>query len=188
MPILAIIKSPLPLMTKRRQPSSLHLESFVTQIWCSTDKWRATYHKGVQIVLDPQIGQNVEAYIDDVVVKSKKHGNLLNNIKETFDNLRKYKIKLKPKKCVFGVSSVKLLEYMVSTQGINANPKKVKGIEQLHPPRSRQEIHKLAGMMATLNRFISKLDGCGMPFYKLLCKVDGFQWDKQATTTFIKLK
>jgi hypothetical protein len=69
-----------------------------------------------------------------VVVKSKKCGDLLDDLKETFDNLRKYKMMLNPKKCVFGVLLEKLLGYMVSPQGTNANPKKVEGIEQLKPP------------------------------------------------------
>jgi hypothetical protein len=64
-----------------------------------------------------------------VVVKSKKRGDLLDDLKETFDNLCKYKMILNSKKCVFGVSSGKLLSYMVSTWGINANLKKVKAIE-----------------------------------------------------------
>jgi hypothetical protein len=89
---------------------------------------------------------------------------------------------------VFGISSGKLLGYMVSSRGINANPKKVEAIEELLPPQIRKEIKKLAGMMAALSRFISKLEECGMPFYKLLHKTDGFQWDEQATSAFIKLK
>jgi hypothetical protein len=77
----------------------------------------ATYQKDIQIILKTQTGRNVKAYIDDVVVKSKKHGDLLDNLKETFDNLRKYKMMLNPKTCVFGVSSGKLFGYMVSVQG-----------------------------------------------------------------------
>jgi hypothetical protein len=64
-----------------------------------------------------------------VVVKSKKRGDLLDDLKETFDNLCKYKMILNSKKCVFGVSLGKLLSYMVSTWGINANLKKVEAIE-----------------------------------------------------------
>jgi hypothetical protein len=89
---------------------------------------------------------------------------------------------------MFGVSSVKLLDYMVSSWGIDVNPKKVEAIKQLRPPRTRKEIQKLAGIKTTLSRFISKLGEHRMPFYKLLCKADGFQWDEQAATTFIKLK
>jgi hypothetical protein len=96
----------------------------------------ATYQKCVHIILKNQIGRNVEAYIDDIVLKSKKHENLLDDLKETFDNLRKYMMMLNPKKCVFTVSSGKLLGYMVSSKGINANPTKVEAIEKLQPPRT----------------------------------------------------
>jgi hypothetical protein len=148
----------------------------------------ATYQRCVHIVLESQIGRNVEAYIDDIVVKSEKHVDLLDDLKETFDNLRKSKMMLNPKKCMFGVSSGKLLGYMVSSRGIDMNPKKVEAIENLQPPQTRKEIQKLAGMMTVLNRFISKLGECGMTFYRLLRKADGFQWDDQAATAFVELK
>jgi hypothetical protein len=61
-------------------------------------------------------------------VKSEKRGDLLDDLKETFDNLRKSKLMLNPKKCMFDVSSGKLLGYMVSSQGIDTNLKKVKVI------------------------------------------------------------
>jgi hypothetical protein len=85
------------------------------------------------------------------VVKSNKHGDLRDDLKETFDNLRKYKMMINSKKCVFGVSSGKLLGYMVSSQGIDANPTKVEAIEKLQPPRMRKQIQKLTGIMATLS-------------------------------------
>jgi hypothetical protein len=96
----------------------------------------ATYQKCIHIILEPQIGRNIEAYIDDMVVKLKKHGDLLDDLKETFDNLHKYKMMLNPKKCVFSVSLGKLLSYMVSPLRIDANSKKVEAIEQLQPPRT----------------------------------------------------
>jgi hypothetical protein len=63
---------------------------------------------------------------------------------------------------------------MVSSQGIDANPKKVEAIEQLQPPQTRKD----QGLMVALCRFISKLVKYGMLFYKLLHKADGFQWDE----------
>jgi hypothetical protein len=84
--------------------------------------------------------EKVESYIDDVVVKSKKCGDLFDDLKETFDNLCKYKMMLNPKNCVFSVSSGKLFGYMVSSQGIDVNPKKVEAIKQLQPPQTRKEI------------------------------------------------
>jgi hypothetical protein len=73
-------------------------------------------------------------------VKWEKRGDLLDDLKETFDNLRKSKMMLNPKKYIFGMSSGKLLGYMVSSRGIDANSKKVETIENLQPPRSRKEI------------------------------------------------
>jgi hypothetical protein len=75
----------------------------------------ATYKKCVHIVLEGHIRWNVEAYIDDIVVKSEKRGDPLDDLKETFDNLWKFKMMLNPKECVFGVSSGNLLDYMVSS-------------------------------------------------------------------------
>jgi hypothetical protein len=95
---------------------------------------------------------------------------------------------LNPKKCVFSVSSGKLFSYMVSSRRIDANPKKVEVIEQLQPPQNRKEIQMLAGLMVALCWFISKLGERGMSLYKLLCKIDGLQWDEQVTSAFIELK
>jgi hypothetical protein len=77
---------------------------------------------------------------------------------------------------------------MVSSRGIDANPTKVEAIKKLQPPRTQREIQKLAGMMAALNRLISMLSECGMSFYKMLCKADGFQWDDQGAAAFVQLK
>jgi hypothetical protein len=74
------------------------------------------------------------------VVKSKKRGDLLDDIKETFNNLHKFKMMLNPKKCVFDVSLGKLLGYMVSSWGIDVNLKKVEVIKKLQPPQTRNEI------------------------------------------------
>jgi hypothetical protein len=70
------------------------------------------------------------------VVKSEKREILLDDLKETFNNLRKFKMMLNPKKCVFDVSSSKLLGHMVSSSGIDVNLKKVEAIENLQPPRT----------------------------------------------------
>jgi hypothetical protein len=99
----------------------------------------ATYQKYIHINLEPQVRRNVEAYIDDMLVKSKTHGDLPDDLKETFDNLRKYKMILNSKKYVFGISSRKLFGYMVSSRGIDANLKKMEAIEQLQPPRIRKK-------------------------------------------------
>jgi hypothetical protein len=121
--------------------------AFITpfEIFCYTKmafglkNTRATYQKVIHIILETQIGQNIKAYIDDVLVKSKKRRDLLDDLKEAFDNLRKCIMMLNPKKYVFGVSLGKLLGYMVSAQGIDANPKKVQVIEQLQSPEPKEK-------------------------------------------------
>ena len=61
-----------------------------------------------------QIGRNVEVYVDDMLIKSKEEEDHLDNLKETFNTLRQYSMKLNPSKCAFGVSSRKVLDFMVS--------------------------------------------------------------------------
>jgi hypothetical protein len=61
---------------------------------------------------------------------------MLNDLKETFNNLHKYKMMLNPNKCIFCVSSGKMFGYMVSSRGVDANSTKVEAIEKLQPPRT----------------------------------------------------
>jgi hypothetical protein len=76
----------------------------------------------------------VYAYVDDVVVKTKQSGTLLDDLKETFANLRRYRMKLNPEKYTFCVPAGQLLGYIISQRGIKANPSKIKAIEALEPP------------------------------------------------------
>ena len=63
----------------------------------------ATYQRTMQKCLQSQIGRNVHVYVDDIVIKTKERGTLLEDIEETFTNLRRYQMKLNPAKCMFGV-------------------------------------------------------------------------------------
>ena len=83
---------------------------------------QATYQRCVQNCLHTQIGLNVHAYVDDIVVKSRKKETLIEDLKETFDNLWVYTMMLNPAKCVFSVPAGKLLGFLVSNRGIEANP------------------------------------------------------------------
>ena len=69
--------------------------------------------------------KTVEAYVDDIVVKTKHVETLVDDLRVTFDNLRAYDFKLNPEKCVFGVPAGKLLGFIVSGRGIEANPAKI---------------------------------------------------------------
>jgi hypothetical protein len=148
----------------------------------------AIYHKTIQKCLKSQIGKNVEAYVDDVVVKTTEEDKLIADLTETFASLREFQWKLNPTKCVFGVPSRLLLGFMVGHRGIEANPAKVDAIRKMAKPSNKKDVMKLTGMMAALGRFISNLGEKGLPFFKLLKKADKFVWDDKAQKTFKALK
>ena len=110
----------------------------------------------------------MEAYVDDIVVKSRKAFDHAIDLQETFDSLRTTGIRLNPEKCVFGVRAGKLLGFLVSERGIEANPEKIDAIQQMKPPSSVHEVQKLAGRIAALSRFLSKAAKRGLPFFKTL--------------------
>ena len=85
----------------------------------------ATFQRAMQAFLGTQLGRNVEAYIDDIVVKTRFQDSLVQDLQETFDNLRRVNFKLSPDKCVFGVPSGKLLGFLISHRGIEADRKSV---------------------------------------------------------------
>ena len=73
-----------------------------------------TYQRLVTKIFRPLLGETMEVYIDDMLVKSKKRFNHTKHLQEAFELLRKYNIKLNPLKCAFGVSSGKFLGFMVT--------------------------------------------------------------------------
>ena len=76
----------------------------------------ATYQRMIQTCLERQIGKKIEAYVDDVVIKTRHVESLIDDLRLTFDNLRTYDIKINPEKCVFGVPAGKLLGFIVSNR------------------------------------------------------------------------
>jgi hypothetical protein len=126
--------------------------------------------------------------VDDVVVKTKQSGTLLDDLKETFANLRHYRMKLNPEKCTFGVQAGQLLGYIVSQQGIEANPSNIKAIEALEPPTELRDVQKFAGYLASLSRFVSQLREKAMPLYQLMKKTDHFVWSQRTDEAFKDLK
>ena len=100
----------------------------------------ATYQRLVNHMFHPQIGQNVEVYVDDMLVKSLDEGKHLDDLQETINTLRRYNMKLNPSKCAFGVASGKFLGFMVSHRGIEANAEKIKAILNMKPPQNIKEV------------------------------------------------
>ncbi|GKF15345.1 reverse transcriptase domain-containing protein [Tanacetum coccineum] len=117
-----------------------------------------------------QSGRNLEAYVDDMV-----------------------SMKLNSKKFSFGVEEGKFLGYMVTSEGIRANPKKTKAVADMQSPRTLKEMQSLSGKLAALNRFISKSAGRALPFFETLKNItkdnkDDFRWTDEAEQAFQEMK
>src|SRR3954470_5142765 len=148
----------------------------------------ATFQRLMHITLGPQLGKNVEAYVDDIVVKSREARTLIQDLEESFQSLHRVNLRLNPEKCVFGVPSGKLLGFLVSHRGIEPNPEKIKAIEDMSPPQTLKEMQKLAGRVTALGRFISKLGERALPFFELMKKKGPFEWTPEADKAFQDLK
>jgi hypothetical protein len=139
-------------------------------------------------VLHSQIGRNVLTYVDVIIVKSTKQENHIANLQETFANFRQAGLKINPEKCVFGVKKGKFLDCLVSTKGIEANRSKIEAILCMEPPNSKRGAQRLAGRLASLNRFISRLAERNLPFFEILKSAEVFQWGPAQQKAFEELK
>jgi hypothetical protein len=131
-----------------------------------------TFVRAMSKTFEDLIRDKVEVYVDDIVVKTKKGSTLVEYLTLVFDRLRATRTKLNPDKCVFGVSAGKLLGFLVSYEGIEANPEKIKAI--MRPPSRFKDVQKLTGSLAALSRFISRLAERALPFFKMLRKSGPF--------------
>jgi hypothetical protein len=148
----------------------------------------ARYQRCMQHVFGDHIGRTVEAYVDDIVVKTRKVDDLVNNMRVACDCLRANGVKLNPEKCVFGVPRGMLLGYIVSQRGIEPNPEKVTALERIGQIRDLKGVQKVLECLAALSRFISRLGEKGLPLYRLLKKHERFSWTVEAQEALDKLK
>jgi len=145
----------------------------------------ATYQRLVNAMLKHQIGKTMEVYINDMLVKSKKVVDHMENLEEMFAILRKYRMKLNPLKCSFGVESGKILGFMVSARGIEANPTQVTALREVKAPRTKKELQSFNGKIAALSRFISRATyRCILFFDALKKEKKNFQWTPECQQAF----
>jgi hypothetical protein len=139
-------------------------------------------------VLESQVGRNIFTYMDDIVVASKNKEDHLADLAETFANMRGARLRLNPEKCVFGVRQGKILGYLVSHRGIEANPTKIQAIINMTPPQSARDVQRLTGRLVALNRFIFKSAERSLPFLKTLRDAKDFAWGPEQAAAFESLK
>lgn len=148
----------------------------------------ATYRWIFNRMLIDQIWKTTEVYIDNMHVKSYKAYEHVRDLKKMFHPLWKYKMKLNPNKCAFGVESGKFLWFIVNHRGIQVNQKNIKTLLEMKTTRKAKGVQGLIGCVAGLSHFASKATNRCQPFFQALKGGNNFEWDKKYETAFQELK
>ena len=136
-------------------PKDMTKTTFTTKwgIYCYTvmlfglKNARATYQRMAIALLHDTMHNEVEVYINDMIVKSKDRGSHATNLRKFFKRIKEYRLRLNPQKCTFGVIAEKLLGFLVSDRGIEVDPSKIKAILEMPPPKSEKEIRGFLGRL-----------------------------------------
>nr|GFB43168.1 reverse transcriptase domain-containing protein [Tanacetum cinerariifolium] len=151
----------------------------------------ATYQRLIDKAFESQMGRNIEVYVDKLVVKSHTEAEMVRDIEETFQTLRKINMKLNLKKCSFGLAEGVFLRYVITHEGIKPCLDKTTTILQLPSPQTIKEVQSLNGKLASLNRFLSKSAEKSLLLFQTLkkcIKKSDFRWTSEAEQAFQQLK
>uniref|UniRef100_A0A2N9FAA7 Uncharacterized protein n=1 Tax=Fagus sylvatica TaxID=28930 RepID=A0A2N9FAA7_FAGSY len=130
----------------------------------------ATYQRAMVTLFHDMIHHEIEVYVDDMIAKSRTAQDHLTDLRKLFQRLKKYQLRLNPNKCAFGVTSGKLLGFIVSGRGIEIDPAKVQAIRSMPAPKTEKEIRSFLGRINYIARFIAQLTATCEPLFKLLRK------------------
>jgi hypothetical protein len=150
----------------------------------------ATYQRAMNLIFHDLLGIIVEVYIDDIVVKSAGDDSHLADLRLTFEKMCRYKLKMNPLKCAFGVSAGKLLGFIVHEKGIEIDPKKIEAIQSVKAHTCKKDFQKFLGKVNYLRRFICNLSGkvnASTPLLLLKNDVD-FTWGAKQQEAFDEIK
>ncbi|CAN6688350.1 unnamed protein product [Malus baccata var. baccata] len=128
----------------------------------------ATYQRAMNVIFHDLIGQNIEVYIDDIVVKSKTEEQHLIDLRQALTRIRIHKLKINPKKCAFGVRAGNFLGFLLHQRGVEVDKNKSRAIMESPPPTNKVQLQRLLGKINFLRRFIANLAGKIQPLTHLL--------------------
>ncbi|PKI47568.1 hypothetical protein CRG98_032043 [Punica granatum] len=144
----------------------------------------AIYQRAMVTLFHDMMHKEIEVYVNNMIAKSKEGEDHLVNLKRLFDRLKKYKLRLNPAKCTFGVKSEKLLGFVVNQKGIEVDPDKVKAIMELPPLSTVREVRSFLGRLNYIVRFIANLTDKCQPLFRLLHKNAAVEWDDECQKAF----
>jgi hypothetical protein len=117
----------------------------------------ATYQRAMNLIFHELLGNTMEVYIDDIVVKSAEFSSHIADLRKAFDKMCWYGLKMNPRKCAFGVSASMFLGFIIHEHGIEIDPNRIKSIRKVGPPTYKLEMQKFLDKVNCLRRFISNL-------------------------------
>ena len=148
----------------------------------------ATYQRAMVTLFHDMMHKEIEVYVDDMIAKSQTEEEHLVHLLKLFERLRKFRLRLNPSKCTFGVRSGKLLGFIVSEKGIEVDPAKIKAIQEMPEPRTEKEVRGFLGRLNYIARFISHLTATCEPIFKLLRKNPTTRWNDDCQTAFDSIR
>ena len=137
----------------------------------------ATYQRMATTLLHDMIHKKIEVYIDDMIMKFVTREGHFEALDKFLARAKKYNLRLNPKKCVFRLTSGKLLGHIVSQKRIEVDPDKVKAIREMFSPRTKKQVKGFIGQLQYISRFIAKLMTICKPIFKFLRKDQPVIWD-----------
>ena len=137
----------------------------------------ATYQRGATTLFHDMMHRDVEVYVDDMIVKSRDRADHLAALQRFFERIKKFRLRLNPKKYTFGVTSRILLGHIVSERGIKVDPEKIKAILDMPTPRTEKEISGFLGRLQYISRFIARLTDICELIFRLLRKNQPTVWN-----------
>ncbi|GAU51898.1 hypothetical protein TSUD_416830, partial [Trifolium subterraneum] len=149
---------------------------------------RATYQRGMTTLFHDMMHKEIEVYVDDMIVKSGTEEEHVEYLSKMFQRLRKYRLRLNPNKCTFGVRSGKLLGFIVSQKGIEVDLDKVRAIREMPAPQTEKQVRGFLGRLNYISRFISHMTATCGPIFKLLRKNQGIIWTEDCQKAFDSIK
>ena len=139
-------------------------------------------------LLHDKMHNEVEVYVDDMIMKSMERKGHIVNLKKFFERIKEYRLRLNPQKCTFGVTAGKLLGFLVSDREIEVDSSKIKAILEMPPPKSEKEIRGFLGRLQYISRFIAKLNSTCEPIFKILRKNEPHEWNDECQKAFEFIK
>ncbi|CAN6581722.1 unnamed protein product [Malus baccata var. baccata] len=146
--------------------------------------------RAMNAIFHDLIGQSMEVYIDDIVVKSKTEEQHIVDLKQALMRMRIHKLKMNPKKCAFGVRAGNFLGFLVHQRGVEVDKNKSRAILESLPPTNKVQLQRLLGKINFLRRFIANLAGKIQPLTPLLRLKDkeNFEWGPTHQQAFDNIK